>query len=76
MVQRFRSDDVSIAYIDEGEGDPIILIHGFASNHRVNWVSTGWVSMLTGDGRRVIALDNRGHGESDKPHDPAAYGTP
>lgn len=76
MVQRFRSDDVSIAYIDEGEGDPIVLIHGFASNHRVNWVSTGWVSMLTGEGRRVVALDNRGHGESDKPHDTAAYGTP
>ncbi len=76
MVQRFRSDDVSIAYIDEGDGDPIVLIHGFASNHRVNWVSTGWVSMLTGEGRRVIALDNRGHGESDKPHDPAAYRTP
>lgn len=76
MVQCFRSDDLSIAYIDEGEGDPILLIHGFASNHRVNWVSTGWVSMLTGEGRRVIALDNRGHGESDKPHDAAAYGTP
>lgn len=76
MVQRFRSGDLSIAFVDEGEGDPILLIHGFASNHRVNWVSTGWVSLLAGEGRRVIALDNRGHGESDKPHDAAAYGTP
>lgn len=76
MVQRFRSGDLSIAFVDEGEGDPILLIHGFASNHRVNWVSTGWVSLLAGEGRRVVALDNRGHGESDKPHDAAAYGTP
>ena len=76
MVQRFSSKDVSIAFVDEGEGDPIVLIHGFASNHRVNWVSTGWVATLLGEGRRVIALDNRGHGESDKPHDAASYGTP
>lgn len=76
MVQRFRSKDVSIAFADEGEGEPILLIHGFASNHRINWVSTGWYSTLLGEGRRVIAMDNRGHGESDKPHDAASYGTP
>ena len=52
------------------------LIHGFASNHAVNWVAPGWVETLARDGRRVIAFDNRGHGQSDKPHDPAAYALP
>lgn len=69
-------DGVKIAYLDEGEGDPILLIHGFASNKQVNWQYPGWVELLVKDGRRVIALDNRGHGESEKFHDPAAYGAP
>lgn len=72
----FQSDGVEIAYIDEGSGDPILLSHGFASNATVNWVDTGWVRHLVRDGRRVIALDNRGHGASSKFYDPAAYGAP
>lgn len=74
-VQTFDSDGVLIAYLDEGEGLPTLLIHGFASNHRVNWLSTSWVKDLLAAGRRVVALDNRGHGESGKPHDPEAYRT-
>ncbi|WP_230532506.1 alpha/beta fold hydrolase [Microvirga roseola] len=73
----FNSNGVSIAYIDvpphEGQGDPILLIHGFASNHAVNWVNTLWVKTLTRAGYRVIALDNRGHGESEKLYEPEAY---
>ena len=69
----FHHDDVEIAYLDEGEGEPIVLVHGFASNKEVNWVNPGWVSTLTRAGRRVIALDNRGHGASSKLYDPAAY---
>ncbi|MDN3719702.1 alpha/beta hydrolase [Roseibium salinum] len=65
-----------IAYLDEGEGDPILLIHGFASNKQVNWIYPGWVDLLVKDGRRVIAIDNRGHGDSQKFHDPADYGAP
>ncbi len=72
----FKSDIADIAYIDEGEGEPILLIHGFASNKSVNWVNPGWVDLLVKDGRRVIALDNRGHGESGKFYDPADYGAP
>lgn len=72
----FEQDGVQIAYLDEGEGDPILLIHGFASNKAVNWQNTGWVDLLVKDGRRVIALDNRGHGDSQKFHDPEAYGAP
>ena len=64
---------VKIAYLDEGRGAPIVLIHGFASTKEVNWVNPGWFVTLTGAGRRVIALDNRGHGESTKLYDPAAY---
>jgi pimeloyl-ACP methyl ester carboxylesterase len=70
---KFDSDGVEIAYFDEGEGKPTLLIHGFASNFRVNWASTSWVAALVADGRRVVGLDNRGHGDSGKPHDRAAY---
>jgi pimeloyl-ACP methyl ester carboxylesterase len=69
----FHNSDVEIAYFDEGEGEPIVLVHGFASNKEVNWINPGWVATLTRAGRRVIALDNRGHGQSSKLYDPAAY---
>src|ERR1041385_8685523 len=69
----FRNGAVEIAYLDEGEGDPIVLVHGFASTKEVNWVMPGWTTTLRRDGRRVIALDNRGHGQSTKLYDPAAY---
>jgi pimeloyl-ACP methyl ester carboxylesterase len=72
-VPRFRHDDVEIAFLDEGEGEPIVLVHGFASNAVVNWVEPGWLKFLKDAGRRVIALDNRGHGASTKLYDPAAY---
>lgn len=73
-MQTFLSDGVEIAFEVEGEGAPILLIHGFASNVRVNWMSTGWIRFLAERGRKVIAIDNRGHGQSAKPHDPARYG--
>ena len=71
----FKNGAVEIAYLDEGEGDPIILVHGFASTKEVNWAMPGWTTTLRRDGRRVIALDNRGHGQSTKLYDPAAYHT-
>jgi len=75
-MPQFEFDGVRIAYLDEGEGDPILLIHGFASNKQVNWQYPGWVDLLVRDGRRVIAIDNRGHGDSQKFYDPADYGAP
>ena len=69
----FHNGNVEIAYLDEGEGDPIVLVHGFASSKNVNWVYPTWVSDLRKDGRRVIALDNRGHGDSEKLYDSADY---
>ena len=68
-----RSDDAEIAYLDAGEGAPIVLVHGFASNKETNWIVPGWVATLTRAGRRAIALDNRGHGASTKLYDPARY---
>ncbi len=72
-MQRFAHDGVEIAFLDEGEGEPIVLVHGFASTAQVNWLHPGWIATLTRAGRRVIALDNRGHGASSRLYDPAAY---
>ncbi len=71
----FQNDGLTLAYFDEGDpsGPPVLLIHGFASSATVNWVHTGWLKTLGDAGYRVIALDNRGHGASEKPHDPAVY---
>ena len=71
----FPSQGLTLRYLDEGDpaGHPVVLVHGFASSAMVNWVHPGWVKTLGEAGYRVIALDNRGHGGSDKPHDPAAY---
>jgi pimeloyl-ACP methyl ester carboxylesterase len=69
----FHNGAVEIAYLDEGEGPPIVLVHGFASTKDVNWVYPTWVSLLRQSGRRVIALDHRGHGASTKLYDPEDY---
>jgi pimeloyl-ACP methyl ester carboxylesterase len=77
-METFLSDGVEIAYVDfepltEDRREPIVLVHGFASTHAVNWLFTQWVKTLTEDGRRVIVFDNRGHGRSAKLYDPAQY---
>ena len=71
----FVHDGLTLSYFDEGNpsGDPVLLIHGFASSALVNWVHPGWLKTLGDAGYRVIGLDNRGHGRSDKPRDPEAY---
>ena len=75
-VQTFNSDGVEIAYFDEGAGEAVLLIHGFASNVATNWVETGWTKTLTQAGYRVIAYDNRGHGHSEKLYRLEDYGAP
>ncbi|MGC9323313.1 MAG: alpha/beta fold hydrolase [Desulfomonilia bacterium] len=65
--------EASIGYEVEGRGNPIILLHGFASNRTVNWKITSWYKLLVRSGRRVVALDLRGHGESTKFHEPEDY---
>jgi len=74
-MRQFSRSDVSLAYLDEGEGASVLLVHGFGSNVAVNWVGTGWVETLRRSGRRVIAFDNRGHGASTKLYDPDDYRT-
>lgn len=73
--RRFTHSGMEFAYFDEGDprGEPVLLIHGFASSALVNWVHPGWLQTLSGAGRRVIAIDNRGHGQSAKPHEAEAY---
>jgi pimeloyl-ACP methyl ester carboxylesterase len=72
----FDSDGVRLHYELHGPevGSPVLLVHGFASDYQLNWVGTRWQETLVGANYRIIGLDCRGHGQSDKPHDPAAYG--
>ena len=69
------ADGVQIASYELGDpGHPtVLLVHGFASSALANWHGTGWTRDLTRAGFHVLAVDQRGHGHSDKPHDPAAY---
>jgi pimeloyl-ACP methyl ester carboxylesterase len=67
------ADGVRIAYETVGSGLSVVLVHGFAASRVQNWKGPGWYETLTGAGYRVVAMDCRGHGDSDKPHDPAAY---
>lgn len=79
MLNHFHSDGLRLAYRDEpsaqGHNTPVLLVHGFASSIEVNWNFPGWFKTYGDAGYRVIAIENRGHGASDKPVDPAAYHT-
>jgi pimeloyl-ACP methyl ester carboxylesterase len=68
----FDSGGVTIRFVELGQGDPIVLIHGYTGTLERHWINTGVFADLAKD-HRVIALDCRGHGKSDKPHDPDAY---
>ncbi|HEX6488420.1 MAG TPA: alpha/beta fold hydrolase [Candidatus Dormibacteraeota bacterium] len=72
---RFDSDGISIAYdlLGPDDGIPTILLHGFASDFRLNWEGSRWIETLVKAGRLVVGLDQRGHGRSDKPHEVEAY---
>ena len=76
-MQLFHSDGVQLAFIDlmpeQMTAGTIVLVHGFASSHRINWVDTSWTKRLVEAGFRVIALDNRGHGKSEKLYESEAY---
>lgn len=83
-MEKFASfDGVQIAYLDlPGDPDadqsrpPVVLHHGFAADTHSNWRRPQVLAALLATGRRVISIDARGHGQSDKPHDPAAYDSP
>ncbi len=75
-MPNFTHNGTTIEYLDEGAGDPVVLVHGFASTKEVNWVFPGWIKPLTEAGFRVIALDNRGHGASTKYYETERYHIP
>jgi pimeloyl-ACP methyl ester carboxylesterase len=83
-IKTFDSAGIEIAYIDTppepgseaAVGEPLLLIHGFASNIAMNWIAPGWVTLLQKQGYRVMAFDNRGHGQSAKLYDLESYGAP
>jgi len=73
-VAQFDSGGLTLAYDHfPGEGRPVVLIHGFTSNRHENWRRLGWYGAFERKHMRMAALDCRGHGESAKPHDKAAY---
>ena len=71
--QYFDSDGVKIHFVEKGEGEPVVLIHGFAASAQLNWGMPGFIDKLSSD-YHVVALDNRGHGKSGKPHGVENYG--
>lgn len=73
-MQRFAArDGVTLAWRELGAGRPVVLIHGYFSNAWTNWIRYGHAARIAAAGCRVIMPDLRGHGASDRPHDPAAY---
>lgn len=63
----------TIAYCRYPGNDPVLLVHGFGSNAAATWQTSGWLRALADAGRGALAVDLRGHGESSKPHESAAY---
>jgi pimeloyl-ACP methyl ester carboxylesterase len=72
-MPEFSSAGIGIAYEVHGAGKPILLIHGFGSSGKINWIDTGWVETLMGAGYQPITFDNRGHGASRKLYDTKLY---
>lgn len=72
-MPHFTSEDLEISYAVYGDGKPVVLVHGFASNGKVNWADTSWVAALVDAGYQAITIDNRGHGDSTKLYDPDRY---
>ena len=75
-MAQFTSDGLSLAYDDFGPRDArkaVVLVHGFSANKYENWKRMGWYDAIAAKGMRGLAIDNRGHGESAKPHEPEKY---
>ena len=66
-------DGTKLSYDVDGDGPTVLLLHGYATDAYINWVRPGLVSRLNAAGYRTVALDQRGHGMSGKPHEPQAY---
>jgi pimeloyl-ACP methyl ester carboxylesterase len=81
-IGRFQaSDGVTVAFYhlkptvaDSAGLPPVFLLHGFPSDSQTSWIEPGTTQTLADEGREVFAVDLRGHGLSDKPHNPDSYG--
>lgn len=74
IIHRFAArDGTELAWREMGEGKPLLLIHGYFSNAQTNWIRYGHAAAIAARGFRVVMPDLRGHGDSDRPHDPARY---
>jgi len=71
----FENDGLSLYYEVHGSGLPVVMLHGGAVSFAGNFGGCGWIDPFTARGLQVVGLDARGHGNSDKPHDTAMYGT-
>ena len=72
-MESFSHEGFDLAYLEKGEGDPVLLLHGFGSSSLVNWINPGWFKTLTEAGYRVIAFDHRGHGQSSRSYETKDY---
>ena len=72
--KRFDSDGVSLHYVVDGSGETVVLLHGFSGSAAGLYIEPGTFDALVAAGYRVVALDQRGHGQSEKPYDPDSYG--
>ena len=70
-----RANGVRLYYSDRGSGEPVVLLHGFTTTHVGNWDRRGWIDMLARSGFRVLALDFRSHGRSDRVYEPSEAAT-
>src|SRR5436190_523756 len=73
IADDFVSNGINLRYAVEGQGPPVVLIHGLTLDAESQWADPGITKALAED-YRVIAMDCRGHGKSDKPHEATAYG--
>lgn len=74
QVERFKAEDgASLACHTRGSGRPVVMIHGFLASTQYNWITPGIADRVVDAGFRVVALDLRGHGQSDAPTEPARW---
>lgn len=74
LAADFDSAGVKISYTIAGEGETVVLLHGFSGSARGAWINPGTFDAIKAAGYRVVAIDHRGHGQSEKPYDPTHYG--
>jgi len=73
MSSLVAADGIRIHYDSVGDGPSVVLLHGISANGEMNWEWTGIAPTVRAAGFHTVTIDQRGHGRSDKPHEPTAY---